>query len=140
MGVIITSQSLERRGTTGLLKPIIYCNPSEQIIEQAVSVNVLLSKYLSYVKPARRSMRLESCFNPVIDALPEDSIIKEFDVLFHPDYQVDILRMMVNACKRKPFRIIWPGRYSEGKLLYAEYGYRDYKEYIIQDYDITCII
>lgn len=122
------------------MKPIVYCQPDEKLRNQAVSINVPLSKVLINVKSARRSMWLEKCFSAVIETLPDDAVIKDFDVLFHPDYQVDVLRMMVNVCKRRPFRMIWPGRYSDGKLIYAEDGYRDYKEYPIQDYDITCII
>ena len=42
--------------------------------------------------------------------------------------------------RKKLFRVIWHGTYIDGKLIYAEEGYLDYKVYNICDYDITCII
>ena len=47
-------------------------------------------------------------------------VIKDFDVMFNPEYKVDVLKIMVDACKRKPFSIIWPGKCEDGKLFYME--------------------
>ena len=83
---------------------------------------------------------MERCFNQVILGLPDGAVIKDFDVLFNPDYQVDVLKIFVTACKQKTFSVLWPGRLEDGKLFYAEEGFPDYKVYNIGDYDITCIV
>lgn len=72
--------------------------------------------------------------------LPDEVIIKDFDVLFNPEYKVDMMKIMVVACKIKPFSAIWPGTLVENKLIYAEEGFKDYKTYSVEDYDVTCII
>ena len=124
----------------GLSKPIIYCSPNEVLENAAVSINQQLAEILVKLQPNRRTMRLEQCFNQVLNTLPDGVTIKDFDVLFNPEYQVDLLKIMITACKKKPFNIIWPGTCEAGKLLYAEEGYPDYKVFNIENYDVTCIV
>lgn len=122
------------------LKPIIFCNPTDKEKAQAISLNVKIAERLNKIKPQMRTMRIEQCFSQVIAELPENSILKDYDVLFHPNYQIDVMKMLVAVCKRKRFRLIWPGKYENGTLYYAEEGYRDFKIYNVDDYDITCVI
>jgi hypothetical protein len=44
------------------------------------------------------------------------------------------------ARKRKRYSVIWPGKCENGKLIYGEEGYPDYRTYDIENYDITCVI
>ena len=108
--------------------------------EQAVSMNTLLAKELIEITEKNRSMQLESVFVRVLQKLPEKPIIKDFDVLFHPNYQVDILAMMVSAYRRCSFDAIWPGNTDGNKLYYAEEGYMDYHMYEIARYDVTVVL
>ena len=85
-------------------------------------------------------MKLEQIFNSVLDRYPDGVTIKDIDVLFNPDYKVDVLKILIAARKRKRYCVIWPGRFEDGKLIYAEEGYPDYKVYEIANYDITCVI
>ena len=85
-------------------------------------------------------MRIENFFNQILSQFPDGIVIKDFDVMFNPEYKVDVLKIMVDACKRKPFSIIWPGKCEDGKLFYAEDGYPDFKSFSVEDYDVTCII
>ena len=62
------------------------------------------------------------------------------DVMFNPAYKIDVLKVLVSAYKQKPYSLVWPGIYSDGKLMYSEEGYPDYRVYEIQDYDIMCVI
>ena len=85
-------------------------------------------------------MRLSVCFEEILNTLPDNAVIKDFDVMFNPEYKVDVLKILVDACKRKPFSIIWPGKYEDGKLFYAEDGYQDFKVFSVEEYDVTCIV
>ena len=140
MGVIIQAGTFSLEKQAGLLKPIIYCCPCRGLESEAISINLLLAEKLVKFQSNRRTMRLEQCFNQVLDTLHNGVLIKDFDVMFNPVYQVDLLRIMVVACKIKPFSIIWPGKCEDGKLFYAEEGYPDYKVFNIEDYDCTCIV
>lgn len=140
MGIIIPNRKFTKDNVSGLLKPIIYCCPFEGIAVTDISINLLLARKLACCRSNRRTMRIEFFFNQILNQFPEGLVIKEFDVMFNPEYKVDVLKIMVDACKRKPFSIIWPGRYEDGKLFYAEDGYPDFKTFSIENYDVTCII
>ena len=140
MGVIITAQNFSLQNYAGLLKPIVYCCQYKGGIEHTVSINLELARELKAFKPKRRTMQIERCFAYVLSKLPDGVVLKDFDVLFNPDYKVDVMTMMMNTCKAKPFSIIWPGTFDGTRLVYAEEGFQDYKTYDVSCYDITCIV
>lgn len=140
MGKVVYMSSIENREITGLPKPVIYCSPNRAMIEGAASLNYALAAKLSDLKPKRRTIRLAMCFEEILRTQPDNVVIKDFDVMFNPEYKVDVLKIMVDVCKRKPFSVIWPGKYEDGKLLYAEDGYLDFKAFSVDEYDLTCCI
>lgn len=142
MGIIIPAHEFLKNYDTkfGIFKPIIYCNRDICNVDKAVSINKYLAKKLIESRPSRRAMKMETFLNQVLEKLPNDVLIRDFDVMFSPQYKIDVLSVMVNACKRKPFSVCWPGKYDNGKLFYAEDGYSDFKVYNVSDYDITCIV
>lgn len=141
MGIVIDSYQFAHSDHNSMAKPIIYCHPSKEIYEQAISLNISLAVELKRQGTAMmRTMRMEQDILKVLNAIPENSIIKDFDVMFHPDYQIDVIKTMENAYRKRQFSLIWPGRYEDGKLYYAEEGYKDYKIFEISNYDITVVI
>ena len=140
MGIVVSVHAIIKTANVGVLKPIIYCCPDKATVDSAVPLNHALAEKLSALKPKRRTMRLAACFEEILRTLPDNAVIKDFDVMFNPDYKVDVLRIMVDACKRKPFSIIWPGKCEDGRLFYAEDGYPDFKTFSVEEYDVTCII
>ena len=117
---------------------LLYSQKIKEIYE-AKSVGKEIADELLNINENKRSMRLEKVFNDVLDKYPDGVTIKDIDVLFNPSYQVDVLRILIDARKRKKYNLIWPGRIENGKLIYAEEGYPDYKVYEIANYDITCV-
>jgi hypothetical protein len=109
-------------------------------LQEPKSVSKPLAEALLACKENRRSMKLEQIFNSVLDRYPDGVVIKDIDVLFHPNYQVDVLKILMAARKRKRYSVIWPGKCENGKLIYGEEGYPDYRTYDIENYDITCVI
>ena len=117
---------------------LVYFDSLKKLLEPK-SISKELADELLACKSNRRSMKLEQIFNSVLDKYPDGVTIKDIDVLFNPDYKVDVLKILIAARKRKRYSVIWPGRYEDGKLIYAEEGYPDYKVYEIANYDITCV-
>lgn len=103
-------------------------------------LNEKLAALLIKIKPERRSIKIGQCFQEVLDAAPENSCIRDFDVLFNPAYKIDVLQLLIVANRSKSFSVLWPGTVIDGKLVYAEDGYADYKEYDVEQYDITCVV
>lgn len=137
MGTVIEARKLSARQE--LFRLLIYSKAGLEHTD-AVSINKPLAEKLLKLKPTRRTMQLEKCFNEVIASLPEGAVIKDFDVMFNPDYKVDVMKILIAANKQKPISVIWPGRYSDGKLLYSEESLPDYKVYEISAYDIYCVV
>ena len=139
MGKIISLRDFSDCGAYGLLRPVIYCCMCDAA-DAAVPINLPLAEKLAGCKLDKRTMRIEKFFNEILAELSDNAVIKDFDVMFNPEYKVDVLRIMTAACKNKPFSVLWPGRFEAGKLFYAEEGYADFKVFGVEDYDVTCIV
>ncbi len=137
MGTVIEHENLPDQSMLSRL--IIYYKRLQQIKEPR-SVSKPMAEELLKCKPNRRSMKLGQIFNTVLDQYPEGVVIKDIDVMFNPEYQVDVLKILSEARKRKRYSVVWPGRFEDGKLIYSEEGYPDYKVFNIDNYDITCVI
>ena len=138
MGNIVEANKLQTE--QDLFRLLIYVKANEQQTEKAYSINKPLAEELLKLKPNRRTMQLEKCFLRVLAELPETPIIKDIDVLFNPAYEVDVIKVLISAYKQKPFTLVWPGIYENGKLIYSNENYQDYKSFEINDYDIICVI
>ena len=138
MGTVIELNSLPNEDAM-LSRLLIYMKVIKKINEPK-SVSKPLAEALLACKPNRRSMKLEQIFNNILDTLPDGVVIKDIDVLFNPDYKVDVLKILIESRKRKRYSVIWPGGCEDGKLIYSEEGFPDYKTYNIENYDITCVI
>jgi hypothetical protein len=138
MGIILdVNQVSDIREITSRL--LIYQSKIDKLKEPQ-SISKPLAEALLSCRENRRSMKLGQIFNSVLDMYPDGIVVKDIDVMFHPDYKVDVLKILMEARKRKPYSVIWPGRCENGKLIYGEEGYPDYRVYDIGDYDITFVI
>ena len=138
MGMVIELKSLSDEDAM-LSRLLIYMKAISNINEPK-SVSKPLAEALLACKPNRRSIKLEQMFNNVLDTFPDGVVIRDIDVMFNPDYKVDVLKILMAARKRKKYSVIWPGKCENGKLIYGEEGFSDYKIYDVEDYDITCVI
>lgn len=138
MGTIIEISRLPDNETM-VSRLLVYIKAIKKLHEPK-SVSKPLAEALLECKPNRRSLKLEQIFNSVLDRYPDGVIIRDIDVLFNPEYKVDVLKILIAARKRKRYSVIWPGKCENGKLIYSEEGYPDYKTYNIENYDITCVI
>lgn len=137
MGTIIEQKALNAvKSVYGLQ---VYCSQPSLSGENCVSINKPLSEKLIAFKEARRTMRIERSLSEIINGVPDNAYIKDIDVLFNPNYKIDVLNVLIKLYRQKRFRLIWPGQLLDGKLIYGEAGYRDYHEYDISKYDILCV-
>ena len=116
---------------------IIHCEKEKDEIE-AISINRLLAEKLIGINPKRRSLKMAKLLNDILDNLPKGSVIKDFDVMFNPEYDIDVLKTIIDT--RKQIELIWPGSYEDEKLIYSEKELVDYKVFNLSEYDITCIV
>lgn len=118
----------------------IYIKAPKSLSDKAISLNKQLSEELIKIDKPKRSMKLGRALSKILNDYPKDIVVKDFDVLFNPAYKVDVLTLLLTEYRNKPFSIIWPGTYSDGKLIYSEPCYQDYHVYSISNYDVACIV
>ena len=140
MGDVIKTSLFMKTNHISSSKPLIFCTIQGIFVQETFSISSTLTKELLNIHPNRRTILLENCLGKIVSELPDNAVVKGIDVMFNPVYKVDVLSLLISAYKKKPFSIIWPGVYRDGKLIYAEEGCPDYKVYNVSDYDITCII
>lgn len=139
MGTVVDIESLTPEQESQISRLLVYYKKVRRMLEPH-SVSKQLAEALLECKPNRRSMKMGQIFDSVLARYPDGVIIKDIDVMFNPEYQIDVLKLLVDARKRKDYKVIWPGRYEDGKLIYGEEGYLDYKVFDVVNYDITFII
>ena len=135
MGSVISQ--LQYSNANDIYRLVIFLDESNK---SWVSLRKLLSEELLRIKPTRRTMQMEKALLKVLEKIPVGATIKDIDVLFNPEYKIDVLRTMIDVNKKHSFKVIWPGTYEEGRLIYSEEGLSDYKTYEISDYDIVCVV
>ena len=69
MGTVINLRQLATK--QNMYRLIVYTNDKYEQEASAVSINKRLAEELRKLKPTRRTMQLEKCFNKILDSLPE---------------------------------------------------------------------
>lgn len=69
-----------------MTQPIIYSHLVRVLAEQVIPVNIEMAMILSAVKPNRRTMNKEHCFQQVLGWLSGDVMIRGFNLMFNPYY------------------------------------------------------
>jgi len=145
MGSIYKLSSLTPEKINKLLFPIIFCVDKTKISKyitgyDVLSLNEVLSKRLLSYEQHKRYLHISDEINATIQSKKGNMLITDFEILFDPEYQIDVLKLFILLNRKQKIAVLWPGKYEQNKLKFAEPEYQDYKSYNIKDYDITCII
>ena len=89
MGNIIQYRLHQAESQVGLMRPVIYCDEKYCEDLHQVALNEELAALLIKINPERRTLKIERCFQKVLADVPENSCIRNFDVLFNPAYKID---------------------------------------------------
>lgn len=114
MGRIIQYRLLQSENQTGLMRPVVYCDEKYCESLQQVSLNEKMAALLIKIKPERRTMRIERCFQEVLTNIPENSCIRDFDVLFNPAYKID--KLISTLKEFDVLRCEKPGKYHINRM------------------------
>jgi len=145
MGNTYKISSINKEQLNKLMTPIIFCVKEDKLSPyisgySTISLNALLAQKLISYDPDKRGLFVTEEFNRIIDSLNEPILLREFEILFDPEFQLDVLKLFIQANRKKRIDILWPGKYKSQNLVFAESGYKDYKAYNISSYALSCII
>jgi len=125
--------------------PVIICTEQKKILQfvegfSKVELNLVLAERLSKIDIDKRSLFVPEEFNNILDEIDGKVYLTSFEILFNPSYQIDVIKLIVEASRKRKIIVHWCGSYVDGKLLFATNEFADYHSYKIADYDITCVI
>lgn len=145
MGSTFKISSLNKDKLNKILTPIVFCINEKKVASctkgyDILSINEILSKQLLTYERDKQNLFVADEVNKIIYNSGQPVLIRDFEMLFNPEYQLDVIKLFIIANRKKKITVFWSGRYENGKLLFAEPGYIDYKSYNVKDYDISCII
>lgn len=99
----------------------------------------LSAALINYSKTNRKNFVIRELSEIIKKETSEHFMITDIDVLFNPEYNIDILGYFINISRNKKVLVFWPGGYDSGILSYASSGYTDYKRYLLKDYNIILL-
>ena len=100
----------------------------------AVNVGILLGEAAMTSKSKNVSIDIAHTLDTILGQENHDIVLENTDILFTPEYGLDVIKMLLQIGRNQRFYLIWPGEVTGDKLSYSEPGRFDYKEYNIKDY------
>ena len=99
----------------------------EKLIDyERINVNLLLSEKLLNIPRNKYPLYIEEFMEDFLEDKSSIYILEMIDILFDPALQVHPLRLLENLSKTYNIIVIWPGKYVDNQLSYAEYGHPEY--------------
>ena len=105
-----------------------------------VNVGILLGEAALTAKAKNTPINIAHELDMLLGQENHDIVLENVDILFSPDYGLDVIKMLLQIGRNQRFYLMWPGEISGDKLTYSEPGRFDYKEYNIKDYVDTYVV
>lgn len=125
--------------------PLIICSASPRLQKRVdaagyktIRVNVPLSKALLSFPKEDRPRHVEEELQKILDG-SEPILLTDFEMLFDPHYEIDILKIFCERARAVNLAVRWPGGYTPSKLTYAAPEDLDYHEYNCLKYQIRVV-
>lgn len=145
MGICCSIKNLEKTWNTNNYYPVITTLKANSIINKFkdfdyLSLGETLSLALLKYEKTNRGKNVIGELDKIFYNLNSKKVIVDnIDILFNPEYNIDILGYFIQIARNKKIIIIWPGEYISGSLIYASPEHKDYKKYLINNYDVIFV-
>jgi len=107
---------------------------------EEINIGESLAKELLEYSLDQRKKYVESSIEKIIAKKKSSKLlIKNIELIFNPNYKIDILKLFLNIERNKKIAIIWPGYKKDDELIYSETSYEDYIKYKISNYNIKTV-
>ena len=105
-----------------------------------VNIGLLLSERMLSAKLDGSRVSIVNELDTILEEKNSDIALVNIDILFSPEYKLDVIRLLLQVGRNQRLYIKWPGNSIGEKLTYSEPGRFDYKEYDIKNYVDTYIV
>lgn len=104
-----------------------------------VSLNRELSQILMGMPVEQRPLFVLEETRKIIAKRNSGVILRDFEMLFDPNYHLDVLKVFCELARQFRIAIIWCGTFHDNVLEFAEPDYSDYHSYHVDQYTVYCI-
>lgn len=106
------------------------------IINLGLDLSLLLKEH---PVESRNSKVIDELNNILTRAQTEHILVKNLDMLFNPEYKLNVLKYFIDLSRNRQIFLEWPGKLKNRELEYSEINYSDYQKYNIDNYKIALI-
>lgn len=107
---------------------------------KCINIGLVVSEALYKLSKDQRKKMVADIVRNIIEKVPaKDIVLENIDVLFSPEYSLDVIKTLQMAGKNKRLLVIWDGHYENGMLTYSKPDYPDFHVYKLSDYGVYCI-
>ena len=105
-----------------------------------INLGLVVSEQLHKLPVEARSHSIVDIVRNELSNISCDNIVVEnIDLLFSPEYSLDVLKLFTLLGKTKRLIVIWDGTFKDGLVTYSEPGSKDYHKYEIKNFNAYCI-
>ena len=120
-------------GETGSGKTVALQDFADELGVSVVNINLELSAALLELTSRQRTLRLPKILSEIANKAASPLILDNIEILFDRDLKQDPLRLLQGISRNQTVVASWNGKYSVGRLLYAETGHPEYRSYDLVD-------
>jgi len=116
-------------GDTGTGKTGVLNKVADELGTSVTNINLAISAELLELTPKRRSLRLPEILDSITAQAQSPVILDNLEILFDKTLEQDPLRLLQGISRNHTVVASWNGSMNSGKLLYAEIGHPEYRNY-----------
>jgi len=105
-----------------------------------VNIGLMLSERMYKAKAEGSSVNISDELDAILGEEQSDITLENTDIIFSPEYELDVIKLLLQVGRNQRLYIQWPGEVAGEKLTYSEPGRFDFKEYNIKDYVDTYVV
>ena len=104
------------------------------------NLGLLLGEKMFDAKIGNQAIKIETALELLVNDNDGNIFFENTDVLFSPEYGLDVIKLLLQVGRNRKVYMIWPGAMTETRLTYSKPNRFDLKEYNIKYYVDTYVV
>ena len=105
-----------------------------------VNIGLILSERMYSSKVDGSKVSIVNELDAILEEKQRDIALANIDILFTPEYELDVIKLLLQVGRNQRLYIQWPGEIAGERLTYSEPSRFDFKEYNVKDYVDTYVV
>ena len=103
------------------------------------NLNLELSRSLLDLSSKQRILQISNILDQIIKTDSDTIVLDNLEILFEMELKQDPLKILQRISRNKNLLVSWPGKVKDNKLVYAEHGHPEYRNYETDDLIIVIL-